>query len=267
MTQPRKGARRVSEVPPEILAALVRGEIETANLVEWLAVDQRLLVEHVLPTVGLAKAVEEVLAELAALPSPTAMKFTRAIGQRLALLVPIKDSPRSPYQKLLRHPSDIVRNWLPFVVGGQADLEFSERLEAIRPLAADSHFGVREAAWMGLRPSVEANLEAAIDLLVSWSLDADVNVRRFASEVTRPCGVWCSHIQALKAEPKLALPILEPLRSDDSRYVQNSVANWLNDAAKSQPAWVQQLCRSWQRESRTAATAYIVKRGLRSFGK
>jgi 3-methyladenine DNA glycosylase AlkC len=48
--------------------------------------------------------------------------------------------------------------------------------------------------------------------------------------------------------------------------VRDSVANWLNDAAKDQPAFVRETCARWRRESQTAETAYIAKRALRSIG-
>jgi hypothetical protein len=41
----RKGTRSIKDIPKDILEQLNRGEIETANLVEWLAIDGRVLLE------------------------------------------------------------------------------------------------------------------------------------------------------------------------------------------------------------------------------
>jgi 3-methyladenine DNA glycosylase AlkC len=125
---------------------------------------------------------------------------------------------------------------------------------------------VREAAWASLRNDLLAELDLALELLRPWVLDPDPNIRRCAVEGTRPRGVWCAHSERLKAEPQLALHLLEPVRADPSRYVQLSVGNWLNDASKSQPAWVRTLCARWRRESPAAETAFIVQRALRTIG-
>jgi 3-methyladenine DNA glycosylase AlkC len=107
-------------------------------------------------------------------------------------------------------------------------------------------------------------VDDAIGLLHPWVRDRDENIRRFASELTRPRGVWCAQIETLKAQPWRALPLLEPLKADPSRYVQNSVANWLNDASKTQAEWVDEVCRRWLARSRAPATEYIVRRACRS---
>lgn len=151
------------------------------------------------------------------------------------------------------------------MIGAIDRTAIADRLNAIRPFADDHHFGVREWSWMAVRPHIAADLEVSIRHLANWTSAPSARVRRFASESIRPRGVWCAHIGTLKKQPKIALPILEPLRADPAPYVQDSVGNWLNDAGKDQPDWVREVCQRWLEEMPADPnTKRIVGRALRS---
>ena len=157
-----------------------------------------------------------------------------------------------------------MRGWACFIIGARQGLDLPARLAAIRELADDAHFGVREWAWMAVRPHLAQDLDSAIAQLAAWTSDPSERLRRFASEALRPRGVWCTHIAALQHAPWRALPLLQPLRADPSAYVQDSVANWLNDAAKNQPDWVRELCARWLQEEPADATRRICQRAQRN---
>jgi 3-methyladenine DNA glycosylase AlkC len=164
------------------------------------------------------------------------------------------------------HTSDIVREWSAIIVGFSS-LTFPKKLAWIKPLADDANSGLREIAWLALRADVLRDPLVSIRSLVPWTGSRQERLRRYASEITRPRGVWTTHIAVLKKEPELGLPILEPLKEDESKYVQDSVANWLNDASKSNPDWVREVTDRWQRESDSIHTQYIVRRSLRTLNK
>lgn len=262
----RKGSRSIKEIPATILEQLNRGEIESANLVEFLGVDRKILLENLLMQCGRKKYLEPILTRLDKLEkrTPKTVYETIAMG--------IYEQIRAHHDSDLlftisRHRSDIVRCWATYIIGKNTELSVQQMLQAIRPFAADRHFNVREYAWVDVRKTIVQNLPESIAILSVWATDGDENIRRFASEVTRPRGVWCEHIEILKQNPELGLPILEPLKSDTSRYVQNSVGNWLNDASKTRPEFVRELCKHWEKESDTKETQYIIKRALRTIVK
>lgn len=87
------------------------------------------------------------------------------------------------------------------------------------------------------------------------------------TEVIRPRDVWCEHVKDLKQDPELALSILEPLKSDKAKQAQDSVGNWLNDASKTQPKFVTEICKRLEAESDTKETKYITKKALRTLNK
>jgi 3-methyladenine DNA glycosylase AlkC len=254
----RKGASRTVDIPKVVLEGLHSGQLQSVNLTEWLAVDSQKLLEVVLPEFGLKnpQTVLEVALEVSSLGVMGRTERIAAALERAAVKL----------ESLESHNSDTVRCWAAYIAVHRAKT-LKLKLEAIRPYAIDTHFGVREIAWMAWRPNLIANLKAGLQLLKIWSESKDANARRFASEASRPRGVWCAHIQALKDNPELGLSVLEPLRSDGERYVQTSVANWLNDASKTRADWVKETCARWLAESDTPQTRWTVNHALRGVRK
>jgi 3-methyladenine DNA glycosylase AlkC len=140
-------------------------------------------------------------------------------------------------------------------------------LTQIQPFAEDAHFGVREIAWLAVRPTLAKNIIESIAILSTWTTSTNENILRFACEATRPRGVWCEHINELRGNPTLVLTILEPLKNDPAKYMQDSIGNWLNDASKTQPDFVKTICKKWEKESKSKETAYIIKKSLRTLVK
>ncbi|WP_326980909.1 DNA alkylation repair protein [Chryseobacterium sp. MYb264] len=266
MTEKRKGARSVKDIPQEILKQLNQGKMETVNLTEWLAVDQKILLENVLKQNDRFAYFQPVLENINSLKKQTVNTINEAIGTSIFNLT-LENNDSEFLQIISHHQSDLIRCWATYTIGKDQSLSISEKLEKIKIFAADQHFGVREICWMAVRSDISENLNASLQILSAWTSDKDENIRRFASESTRPRGVWCAHIEELKQNPELGLQILNPMKSDEAKYVQDSVGNWLNDASKSQPDFVKDLCEKWLDESPTKETRYIVKKALRTIQK
>jgi 3-methyladenine DNA glycosylase AlkC len=277
--------KTTASISKEERALLSSGQMASRTLVDILVVDFAVLMEavsrmpaHAIAQLRVAEGVSTDAAAATAMcatleslraPVPKAWKPGAKLGitQRMALaggLIAKHDAAN--VDALASHASDTVRGWAAYAItrGERSPEKLAAKVRCIKPLAADEHSGVREWAWLSVRPFVDDEPEKAIASLLPWTASKDANLRRFASEVTRPRGVWCGHIKLFKANPAAGLAVIEPLKADMSRYVQNSVANWLNDAGKSDAVFVRQVVKRWQRESASASTAYIVKRAVRS---
>ncbi len=254
----------MADIPPNVLNAINDGRMETVNLVEFLAADLNRLLPAVAGQTGIDCKHPALTSLLKRLPDLKPMQRHWAIAE--ALLIAMKDNVDAQV-RLANHVSDLARQWAALAAGLRQGLTLEERLQLVRPFASDHHFGVREIAWISVRNAVSTDVVQALELLQPWTLETDANLRRFASEITRPRGVWCSHLVLLKNNPALGYALIQELRADPSRYVQDSVGNWLNDAAKSRPDWVSELCREWLLDSDCKPTRYICLRGMRSMSQ
>jgi 3-methyladenine DNA glycosylase AlkC len=240
----RKGARNVASIDAKVLEQLESGHLETANLTEGLGINMSKLLASVAPNMP-----------------KNVLNLELGVVQRMAQAGAVL---RQYNLSLGEHPSDTVRGWAAFAIGQDESISSQKRLTAIKPFASDSHFGVREWAWMAVRAIIVNDPIMAIKKFEPWVSNQSANVRRFASEATRPRGVWAASIPLLRQEPQLALPILDGLKKDSERYVQDSVANWLNDASKDRPDWVQALLLQWEKEN---IPEYVISRAGRSLNK
>ncbi len=264
----RKGARKVQDIPKEVLDLLNIGKIETVNLTEWLAVNHSKLIQYNFGKIGISENITKIIREkVATQKKPSTMNTIKLIGSILYKNYANTNDYESILNHLSTHTADSIRCYAPYLISLNEQLSIQEKFNTAKHLVADKHFGVREVVWMALRPEIDKNLNEAIDYLTNWTESEDENIRRFTSEATRPRGVWCKHIEALKEKPELALPILEKLKSDSAKYVQDSVGNWLNDAGKSQPEFVVKLCERWKSASPTKETQKIIKRARRTIDK
>ncbi|MFC5045059.1 DNA alkylation repair protein [Aquimarina hainanensis] len=264
----RKGPRKKEDIPKKVLELLNKGIIASVNLTEWLAVNHIELITSNFPSLGIPQQVlNTCLQKLEALKKPSTMNTIRTIGEAIYTYTEATNETDYFIDKLSNHPSDSIRCYTPYIIALYSTLRFEEKLDLARPLIKDPHFGVREVVWMALRPELILHIDIAIPFLSHWAKDQHEYIRRFTTEITRPRGVWCTHITTLKEHPEQGLPILSLLKSDTSIYVQDSVGNWLNDASKSAPDFVLQLCNEWNQTSPTKETKRIIKKALRTLQK
>lgn len=254
--------RRICDLPPDLVRSLSAGERETATWTEWMAIDTGRLAATVADELPRGRLREGLAGVANDLGGRGILDRLGLVGRAVAQAVDGLDDPSFRY--LASHRSDAVRQWCAYAINNPLHrLSYEDQLHATLPFAGDSHMSVRECAWMAFRPFLMARLDEGLRLLAAVARSPDAKLRRFAVEVSRPRSVWGQHCNPLKTDPQLARPILEAVRGETNRYTQLSVGNWLNDASKSRPDWVQALCNEWSRDG-NAGTDWMARRGLRT---
>lgn len=93
-----------------------------------------------------------------------------------------------------------------------------------------------------IRPFLTRWPEMTLARLEAWAGDENYHVRRLVSEGTRPRLPWARKVDV---KPEQTLPLLDRLHGDVARFVTRSVANHLNDIAKTDPDAVLDRLRIW----------------------
>ena len=117
-----------------------------------------------------------------------------------------------------------------------------------------------------IRPFLIAQPQATLKRLRLWTQHDDENVRRLASEGSRPRLPWAPPLRQFIADPSPTLSLLEQLKDDPSLYVRRSAANHLNDISKDHPQRVLERMAAWNKGA-SAERLWLISHALRTLVK
>lgn len=115
-----------------------------------------------------------------------------------------------------------------------------------------------------MRPLIAADPDRVLPVLIEWSQDENMRVRRLASECIRIRLPWAKRLDTALNYFDQYYQILDNLKNDPDKYVKKSVANNLNDLYKEDVERFSQIVESWTNDDMSEATKWIVKHGSRS---
>ena len=117
-----------------------------------------------------------------------------------------------------------------------------------------------------VRPFFNNYKEKTLAKVIEWTKSDDFEIRRLASEGSRPSLPWAQNINVHYSE---AAAPLDYLYYDDERYVTRSVANHLIDISKMDPSFVLNKLKQWQKEGKQNPVEldYMIKHSLRTLIK
>ncbi len=102
---------------------------------------------------------------------------------------------------------------------------------------------MRFSAEDAIRYFLNAFPEKTMEKIHEWKFDSHYHVRRLCSEGLRPRLPWAKKINL---PSNAAIPVLDELFADSTRFVTRSVANHLNDISKENPSLVLETLHRWK---------------------
>jgi 3-methyladenine DNA glycosylase AlkC len=133
-------------------------------------------------------------------------------------------------------------------------------------LQALEEITMRFSVEYAIRNFINAFPDETLKKIEQWSRHPHYHVRRLASEGTRPKLPWGIKVGL---DVKQALPFLDVLHADSTRFVTRSVANHLNDIAKTHPELVLEKLNQWktQKSQNPKELDFIIRHALRTLIK
>jgi len=139
--------------------------------------------------------------------------------------------------------------------------DFDKSMSAIEEITK------RNTGEYTIRPFIEKDVEKTIQQMIIWSGNKNKHVRRLSSEGVRPRLPWAKKLEIFIKDPTPIIPILNNLKDDNSKYVQKSVANCLNDIFKDNFETGKQVIEDWNGEKLSNERKWIIRHSLRNLIK
>jgi len=140
----------------------------------------------------------------------------------------------------------------------KAHLSFS--LNALKAMT------MRFSAEDAIRYFINTFPKETLSQMLHWASDEHYHVRRLSCEGSRPKLPWA---QKIGLQPEQAIPILDKLFCDRTRFVTRSVANHLNDISKLNPELVLSTLARWKKldKQNSQEMGFIIRHSLRTLVK
>lgn len=121
----------------------------------------------------------------------------------------------------------------------------------------------RHTGEYAVRPYIEKEPQQSLTIMKTWAQDANVHVRRLASEGVRPRLPWAKKLTIFIDDPAPVLKVIDALKKDSSSFVKKSVANNMNDILKDNYDIAIGVLRAWS-SLKNRHTNWIIKHALRN---
>jgi len=133
-------------------------------------------------------------------------------------------------------------------------------------IAAIGEITKRNTGEYAIRPFIREHPKKTLGALLKWSRSENFHLRRLASEGVRIKLPWASKLEIFVENPSPIIKIIENLKDDDSKFVQKSVANNLNDILKVNRVFAEKVIEKWSVKP-TENRKWIIKHALRNLRK
>lgn len=131
-------------------------------------------------------------------------------------------------------------------------------------IAAIYEITQRFTGEFAVRPLIQNKPDILMPVMIQWSKDDSVHVRRLATEGVRISLPWAKKMTAAVDCWEQYKTILTNLKDDPEKFVQKSVGNNLNDLMKFDRVKALEIIDEWESGEVTKNTAWIIKHGRRS---